>query len=263
MVTRSPAVAGTFYPEHASELAGCVARYLADAVDLSIAETLRPKVLIVPHAGYVYSGPVAASAYRLLGAYRAEIQRIVLLGPAHREYLQGMAVPSVDGFAMPNGEVPLDIDTISQVLDLPSVVTSDRAHAMEHSLEVQLPFLQSVLNRFVLVPIVVGDCPSEDVAGLLEATWGGTETLIVVSSDLSHYRPYAVAQTSDAATTREILARSSTLTGEQACGAYAINGLMRVAVAHDLQVRVLDVRNSGDTAGDRSQVVGYGAYALS
>jgi len=226
------------------------------------AQALAPKVLIVPHAGYVYSGPIAASAYRLLAPLRARINRVVLLGPAHRVYLQGMAVPSVDSFLMPNGEIPLDTDSIARVLRLPDVIVSDRAHAMEHSLEVQLPFLQSLLERFTLVPIVVGECASESVAAVLDALWGGAETLIVVSSDLSHYHSYAVAQRLDAATTHSIIDRSANLTGEQACGARAINGLMRATHAQDLSLEVLDVRNSGDTAGDRGQVVGYGAYVM-
>ncbi|MDH3642792.1 MAG: AmmeMemoRadiSam system protein B, partial [Gammaproteobacteria bacterium] len=198
-----------------------------------------------------------------VGAFSSAIRRVVLLGPAHRVYLQGMAVPSASAFAMPIGEVPVDTRAISKALSLPGVVSSDRAHAQEHSLEVHLPFLQSVLDDFKVVPIVVGECPAEEVACVLKALWGGDETLIVVSSDLSHYHPYTVAQTTDAATTRDIVARSVSLTGAQACGAFAINGLMRVANDFDLQVRALDVRNSGDTAGDRGRVVGYGAYVLS
>lgn len=261
MVARVPAVAGTFYPADAQVLARCVADYLAEG-DQPAPATAPPKVLIVPHAGYVYSGPIAASAYRLLAPLHARIDRVVLLGPAHRVYLQGMAVPSVDSFAMPNGDIPLDTEAIARVLELPGVVTSDRAHALEHSLEVQLPFLQSVLDSFKLVPIVVGECASDAVAGVLDALWGAAETLIVVSSDLSHYHPYAVARHLDSATTRDIVARSAALTGEQACGAYAINGLMRSAHARELSLQVLDVRNSGDTAGDRDRVVGYGAYVM-
>jgi AmmeMemoRadiSam system protein B len=249
-----------FYPDDAAALASCVSEYLAQAPGPP--DSRPPKALIVPHAGYVYSGPVAASAYRMLAAVRSHIRRVVLLGPAHRVYFQGMAVPSVDAFSMPNGEVELDRESIGQALALPGVVTSDSAHAMEHSLEVHLPFLQAVLDHFTLVPIVVGECPSADVGRVLELLWGGEETLIVVSSDLSHYHSYADAQKRDAATTREIVARSVTLTGDQACGAYAINGLMCVAAARDMQVQVLEVCNSGDTAGDRNQVVGYGAYAL-
>jgi AmmeMemoRadiSam system protein B len=278
MISRTPAVAGMFYPENGPELFECVAEYLATPVDDGVLPAggspfirapylkppfLKPKALIVPHAGYVYSGPIAASAYRLLIPMGAEIERVVLLGPAHRAYLQGMAVPSVDTFDMPNGEIQLDRAAIDQALALPGVITSDHAHALEHSLEVQLPFLQAVLDDFLLVPVVVGESAAEDVARVLNLLWGGGETLIVVSSDLSHYHSYKVAVRQDAATTQEILARSDTLNGDQACGAYAINGLMQASLAHDLQVEALDVRNSGDTAGDPAQVVGYGAYVLS
>ena len=260
MNTRSPAVAGTFYPGRKAELAECLKEMLADAVER--AESSTPKVLIVPHAGYVYSGPVAASAYSLLQAQRQSITRVVLLGPAHRVYLNEMAVPSAGSFATPLGEVPVDREAVTKALTLPGVVVSDEAHATEHSLEVHLPFLQTMLESFSVLPVVVGQCSSERVAALVDGFWGGDETLIVVSSDLSHYLPYPQACTKDAHTTELILQQSSSLTGEQACGAAAINGLMRVARQRDLWVEALDVRNSGDTAGDRSQVVGYGSYAL-
>lgn len=243
------------------ELARMVRTHLEDA-DLPPGG-LRPKALIVPHAGYIYSGPVAAAAYRTLEPYREEVERVVLLGPAHRVYLEGLAVPESEAFAVPTGTVPVDVEAVTRVLELPGVLASDHAHAAEHSLEVHLPFLQAVLERFSIVPIVVGACRKELVADVLEALWGGNETVFVVSSDLSHYHPYAVAQRLDASTSGEIVSRASNLTGEQACGAFAINGLMRAAVRHGLRVQALDLRNSGDTAGGRDQVVGYGAFALS
>jgi AmmeMemoRadiSam system protein B len=260
MESRSPAVADLFYPGEPAELAGLVRGYL-DNADLP-PPGLRPKALIVPHAGYVYSGPVAATAYRTLAPFRDEVQRVVLMGPAHRVYLEGMAVPEADTFRVPTGKVPVDAVGVARALKLPGVLASDRAHAAEHSLEVHLPFLQAVLERFSIVPIVVGACSSERVADVLDALWGGDETLIVVSSDLSHYHPYAEAREIDASTSGEIVSRACNLTGEQACGAFAINGLMRAARAHDLRVQELDLRNSGDTAGGRDQVVGYGAFAL-
>ncbi len=260
MKTRSPAVAGMFYPGRGAELAECVEEMLATAVAGTQSGT--PKVLIVPHAGYSYSGPVAASAYCLLHAQRQSIKRVVLLGPAHRVYLAEMALPSALSFATPLGEVPVDREAVTAALTLPGVIVSDEAHAAEHSLEVHLPFLQTMLESFSVLPVVVGQCSSERVAALLEAFWGGAETLIVVSSDLSHYLPYAEARSTDARTTELILQQSSDLSGEQACGAYAINGLMRVARKRRLWVEALDVRNSGDTAGDRSRVVGYGSYVL-
>jgi predicted class III extradiol MEMO1 family dioxygenase len=231
MVSRSPAVADLFYPGDPAELAGTVRAYLDRADAPTVA--LRPKALIVPHAGYAYSGPVAATAYRTLEPFRHEVERVILMGPAHRVYLEGLAVPETDAFAVPTGNVPVDVEAVARLLELPGVLASDQAHAAEHCLEVHLPFL-----------------------------WGGDETLIVVSSDLSHYHPYEVAQALDAATAGEILARACNLTGERACGAVAINGLMLAATGHDLQVRELDLRNSGDTAGDRDRVVGYGAFAL-
>lgn len=220
-----------------------------------------PKALIAPHAGYVYSGPIAATAYHLLAEHCAGISRVVLLGPAHRVYLTGLAFPSVDAFETPLGEVMLDRAGIEQALTLPGTVVSDDAHALEHCLEVQLPFLQAVLTDFRLVPIVVGNCPAEMVARVLENFWDD-ETLFVVSSDLSHYHRYAEAQQLDAETSARIVSRDDSLHGEAACGAAAINGLMQLARTHALTVTQLDVRNSGDTAGDRRQVVGYGAYAL-
>ena len=260
MTTRDAAVAGTFYPAVPSVLQADIERMLTES---SIASSDHcPKALIVPHAGYVYSGPVAASAYRLLASAAGSISRVVVLGPAHRVYVRGIAVPTVSHFATPFGDVPLDLSAIAQIETFPRVVTSDPAHQNEHSIEVQLPFLQSVLHAFSLVPLVVGECASTQVSQVIDALWGDDETLVVVSSDLSHYLPYREAKAVDADTDRAILARSYNLHGDQACGAYAINGLMRVADKRSLHVERLDIRNSGDTAGDKSQVVGYAAYAL-
>jgi len=258
MKTRRAAVAGMFYPAEPAELERTVGGLLAAAP----AARGDSKALIVPHAGYVYSGPTAACAYRLLEGRRGQIRRVVLLGPAHRVYLEGMALPSVDAFTTPLGDVPIDADAVLEVLELPGTQVSDTAHAGEHSLEVHLPFLQTVLDDFRLVPIVVGVCPARDVDAVLESLWGGDETLIVVSSDLSHFHAYDEARKIDANTTARIEARDATLAGDEACGAYAVNGLMLAAKAKGLDVRTLDVRNSGDTAGDRSRVVGYGSYAL-
>jgi len=258
MKARNAAVAGLFYPAETAMLERTVTEMLA-AVPAS---TDGAKAIIAPHAGYPYSGPTAAHAYRLLEGRRQRIRRVVLLGPAHRVYLQGMALPSVDAFTTPLGDVLIDKDGVRQALELPGTQVSDEAHAGEHSLEVHLPFLQIVLDDFRLVPIVVGVCPAREVEAVLEALWGGDETLIVVSSDLSHYHFYDAAQAIDANTTARIEARETSLHGEEACGAYALNGLMLAAKARGLQVRTLDLRNSGDTAGDKSRVVGYGAYAL-
>ncbi len=262
MIARPAAVAGMFYPAETATLERVVAELLDAAPIGEDGAEEGTKAIIAPHAGYQYSGPTAAHAYRLLGSHREHIRRVVLLGPAHRVYLQGMALPSVDAFTTPLGNVPIDTDAVGQVRALPGVRISDEAHADEHSLEVHLPFLQTVLDNFQLVPIVVGVCSPPEVRAVLEALWGGDETAIVVSSDLSHFHSYDDAQAIDASTTARIENRATTLEGEEACGAYALNGLLLAAKARGMNVRTLDVRNSGDTAGDRRRVVGYGAYAL-
>ena len=259
MTVRKAAVAGLFYEadsarlgQHINELMGAVRGAVSEA----------PKALIVPHAGYVYSGRTAARAYSCLLPHRDTIERVVLLGPAHRVYLRGMAVPSVDAFATPIGEIPLDLACIGQIQSMPGVCVSDEAHRAEHSLEVQLPFLQTVLGHFSLVPVVVGDCDPDRVAAVVDALWGGPETLVVVSTDLSHFHSYAEARKLDSITCKRLLARDSALTGEEACGAHALNGFMRSRGGRRLAIDLLELCNSGDTAGDRSRVVGYGAFLL-
>lgn len=256
---RPAAVAGMFYPGSARELALEVESLLTDAAS---GATSAPKALIVPHAGYIYSGPVAASAYAALATAKSSIRRVVLLGPCHRVAIRGLAVPLATGFATPLGTVSLDAALAQAVLDLPQVRQSDAPHQLEHSLEVQLPFLQAVLEDFTLLPLAVGDATMEEVAEVLDRVWGGPETLIVVSSDLSHYHAYAEAQRLDSATAKQILALSPLSSHEQACGATPVNGLISCAKKHGLMPRLLDLRNSGDTAGDRSRVVGYGAFAF-
>ena len=255
---RPAAVAGAFYPARPDALH----RLLVECLESARPATLRPKALIVPHAGYIYSGPIAASAYTLLEPLRALIRRVVLLGPVHRVWVAGLALPGVAAFETPLGRVPLDQAGIAAIADLPQVTVSAAAHAEEHSLEVHLPFLQTVLAGFSLIPLAVGGASPEAVAEVLERLWGGDETLIVVSSDLSHFLPYAEARQVDTATANAILNLDSHLIGEQACGAYPINGLMLAARRHGLAPHLLDMRNSGDTAGDRNRVVGYGAFAF-
>jgi len=259
MASREPAVAGSFYSADAEQLRQDVEGLLGQA---NLRSFVAPKAMIVPHAGYIYSGPVAAAAYRLLEPLRALISRVVLLGPAHRVYLDGMAIPASDSFRTPLGTVPLDAAAIQKIAELPGVCVSDVAHAQEHSLEVQLPFLQLTLNEFRIVPIVVGQCDGEQVARVIDTLWGGPETLIVISSDLSHYLTYEDARRTDQSTGRNIHDKVSTLTGKEACGAYAVNGLMSTRHCKDLDVETIDLRNSGDTAGDKSRVVGYGAFIL-
>jgi len=258
MTTRPAAVAGFFYPGDREILERTVQELLAAAPS----GENDAKAVVAPHAGYQYSGVTAAHAYRLLEHRHERIRRVVLLGPAHRVYLNGMGLPSVDAFATPIGDVPIDTQAVRQALELPGTQISDEAHAAEHSLEVHLPFLQAVLHDFMLVPIVVGVCSAEEVKDVIELLWGGEETAIIVSSDLSHFHTYETARQIDANTTARIEACESTLQGDEACGAHALNGLLLAARAKGLDVRTLDVRNSGDTSGDRHRVVGYGAYAL-
>lgn len=259
MDVRPAAVAGSFYPRDAASLAAQVGAYLAAARP---GPGERPKAIIAPHAGYIYSGPIAASAYALLAPLRGRIERVVLAGPAHRVYVRGAAVPSARAFDSPLGPVPVDRDAVARLLMLPFVEASDAAHAREHCLEVHLPFLQSVLGTFSLVPLVVGDCAPEEMARLLESVWGGDETLVVVSSDLSHYMPYEAARARDRETVDSILALDPRIDPDEACGAMPINGLLTLARARAMAVELLDLRNSGDTAGDREHVVGYAAFAF-
>jgi AmmeMemoRadiSam system protein B len=256
---RDAAVAGIFYEAGKRQLQRQVEALLRGAHPVTGPP---PKALIVPHAGYVYSGPTAAAAYRRLQPYRDSIERVALFGPAHRVYLPGMAVPSVDSFATPLGEVPVDRAAVERIAELPSACLSDEAHREEHCLEVQLPFLQSVLGPFMLVPVVVGRCAPGAVAAAMELLWDDPATLLMVSTDLSHYYRYEQALRIDALTCDRILARDSTIGGEEACGAHALNGLMSTALRRGLQVELLDMCNSGDTAGDREQVVGYGSFIL-
>ena len=220
------------------------------------------KALIAPHAGYVYSGPIAASAYRALGEVAHRIKRAVLIGPSHFVSFSGLAVSRASAFETPLGAVPIDDSLRGEILRLPHVVAADLPHAREHSLEVQLPFLQMLLSEFRVLPIATGKATVREVAAVLEHVWGDEETLIIVSSDLSHYLRYDAARSVDAATAQAILARSTELEGEQACGCIGINGLMWVAAQRALEVCLLDLRNSGDTTAERSRVVGYGAFAL-
>jgi AmmeMemoRadiSam system protein B len=259
---RPAAVAGAFYPEQPEALKQMLADCFAAAKPGPAESALRPKALIVPHAGYVYSGAVAASAYAVLKPWRASIRRVVLLGPVHRVWVPGLALPGVDAFESPLGRILLDQTGIAAIADLPQVSVSVAAHAEEHSLEVHLPFLQSVLADFWLIPLAVGGASPAAVAQVLDRLWGGDETLIVISSDLSHFLPYAEAKRADAATANAILGLNSHLVGEQACGAHPVNGLMLAAGQRGLVPHLLDLRNSGDTAGSRDRVVGYGAFAF-
>jgi AmmeMemoRadiSam system protein B len=256
---RPPAAAGTFYPDDPLELQTMVEAML----DAANSGKPPPKAMIVPHAGYIYSGPVAASGYARLRQAADTISRVILLGPAHRVAITGLALPEAGIFTTPLGEIMLDAEAIRQILPLPQVYVDAEAHRLEHSLEVHLPFLQAVLSHFTLVPVVVGDATATEVCEVIEQLWGGPETLLVISSDLSHYHDYDTARSLDAATSRAIEALALEDIGfNSACGRIPVSGLLLYARQHGLSVETIDLRNSGDTAGPRSQVVGYGTYVL-
>jgi AmmeMemoRadiSam system protein B/AmmeMemoRadiSam system protein A len=259
---RKAAVAGRFYPGNPGELEASVRRYLAEAQDAKTgADAAVPKAIIAPHAGYVYSGSVAASAYARLLPARGTITRVVLLGPCHRVPVRRLALSGADAFATPLGPVPLDQKTCALLAKLPHVQVFDASHAQEHSLEVHLPFLQVALGDFALVPLAVGDATGAEVAEVLERAWDGPETLIVISSDLSHYLSYDEARAIDAKTCRAIERLDGAAIGrDQACGRVPVKGLLALAKKRGLKVTTVDLRNSGDTAGPRDQVVGYGSW---
>lgn len=258
-MNRQPAVAGTFYPANPQQLENMLEQFLIEAE----APAKVPKVIIVPHAGYVYSGPIAATAYVRLKPAHHSITRVVLIGPSHHVAFRGLAVSRAEGFNTPLGLIPVDRQAVQALTQLPFVEYIEQAHAFEHSLEVQLPFLQEVLDNFSIVPIVASDATPEEVSEVLEMLWGGPETLIVISSDLSHYHSYATARKLDMATSQTIEdLQYEDLDSESACGRVGISGLLKLARDKSLTIKTIDLRNSGDTAGDRQKVVGYGAYVI-
>ncbi|NCF25283.1 MAG: AmmeMemoRadiSam system protein B [Gammaproteobacteria bacterium] len=255
-VVREPAVAGRFYPEDPGELRALVNGLLEGVTP---GAGVAPKALVAPHAGYIYSGAVAASAYSRLLPYRDTYRRVVLLGPCHRVPVAGMAVSGAEAFRTPLGDVPVDRETVAE-LEAKGIRVFEPSHQYEHSLEVQLPFLQTVLGEFSIVPVLVGEARPQAVAQLLEMLWGGPETLIVISSDLSHYLDYNAARSQDSRTCRRIEQLDADIGHEDACGATPLRGLLLAAKRRGMDVSTLDLRNSGDTEGDRDFVVGYGAW---
>lgn len=267
--TRPAAVAGLFYPDEPGPLRRLVDTFLDKAsLDNAVqgkaaaGEAGVPKAVIAPHAGYPYSGPVAGFAFEPLRPLRGRLERVVVIGPSHHVPFRGLALPEADCFDGPLGKVEIDLEASERLLELPQVRIDALPHDREHALEVEVPFLQQVLGPVRLVPLVVGRAEPAEVAEVLELLWGGEETLVVVSSDLSHFLDYSAARASDEATARDILALKDTLLPRQACGAAAINGLNHLAPRLGLEARLLDLRNSGDTAGGRDRVVGYGAFSL-
>ena len=257
---RAAAVAGTFYPGRRSTLLSAVREHL-ERVPLRAPAGRITKAVIAPHAGYIYSGPVAGHGFRPLQAEGERIQRVVLIGPPHRLPVGGLALPAASGFETPLGIVPVDEDLVGTIRDMPQVSVNAAAHAPEHSLEVELPFLQESLGKFSILPLLVGTDVPEKVAQVLDRVWGGPETRIVISSDLSHYLGYQSARDIDRQTVDRILALEA-VSHRRACGADAVNGFLLAARRHGLEPELLDLRNSGDTAGDRSRVVGYAAVAF-
>ena len=256
---RPAVVSGSFYPKDPQQLRGLIDRFL------SAAQKTRhsPKALIAPHAGYVYSGPVAARAYVSLENRKAPVERVVLVGPSHRVAFNGLALCGASYYSTPLGRIPIDVEAQKLLMNLQGVIISDEAHAYEHSLEVHLPFLQRILGEFKLIPLVAGNAPANQVAELVDCLWGGDETLIVISTDLSHYHDYATACRLDSATSHAIEACAwRELDFESACGRVPLSGLLYSAKARNMSAITLDLRNSGDTAGSRDRVVGYGAYLL-
>ena len=258
MRIRQPAVAGTFYPESADTLRSLIIDLLNDAPR----RKLSPKVLVVPHADYEHSGAVAASAYCLLEEVRQKIRRVVLLGPPHETSFEGVALPDCSSYSSPLGDIPLDTQTMQSLLKFHQVHQSDNFHAVEHSLEVQCPFLQVCLDDFLLIPLVVGDISAMSVAEILDYLWGGEETLLIISTELSHWHSYEETTYRDTLTAKTIEQLSGGLTGGQANGCDLLNGMMTVAGRRGMGVTTLDIRNSGDTTGEQDRVVGYGAFVI-
>jgi AmmeMemoRadiSam system protein B len=258
-MNRQPAVAGSFYPANPEQLHLMVDQFLSDAAT----DEKAPKAIIVPHAGYIYSGPIAATAYARLTKAHDRITRVVLIGPSHRVAFRGLAVSRAETFTTPLGNILVDQAAVQAIVQLPFVEYIEQAHTYEHSLEVHLPFLQEVLDNFEIVPIVAGDASPEQVSQVLEVLWGGDETLIVISSDLSHYHDYVTAQQMDKSTSHTIeQLQYEHLASESACGKVPVSGLLKLARKKSLSVKTIDLRNSGDTAGDKASVVGYGAYVI-
>jgi len=258
---RKPAVAGMFYPSDTDELRGEVVAYIHDGHRTKNLHL--PKAIIAPHAGYIYSGPIAGSAYAYLLPLKTIIKRVILLGPTHHVAFRGIACSNASHFHTPLGDIPVDQKAYNEISDLPFVIHNDLAHRDEHSLEVHLPFLQESLESFSIVPLVIGDASGEEVSQVIGKLWGGEETLIVVSSDLSHYMKYEEARRIDRLTSEAIEnLKPDDIEFSQACGRLPVQGLLIEAAKHNLTATTVDLRNSGDTAGDKHQVVGYGAYVF-
>jgi AmmeMemoRadiSam system protein B len=259
MHIRPAAMVGTLYPADAEQLSAQLAKLL-----LSCQQSIEtPKVIIAPHSGYLFSGQVAACAYRSLSHIAPTISRVILVGPSHQQHCHGIALPTADYFQTPLGEVSVDQQALKQLEQLTDVNFNDSVHELEQSLELQLPFLQLCLLNFTIVPIIIGTTHAHHVAQVLNSVWGSNETLIVISTDLSHYLDYQQAKNIDFKTCHEISQLSDLITEQQACGSTVLNGLMKVAKQRNLAAKLLDCRNSGDTTGSKDKVVGYASFIFS
>jgi hypothetical protein len=260
MRSRPAAVAGMFYSDKPQELAATVKSYLAAATPTG---DKPPKAIVAPHAGFIYSGPVAGSAYASLAARGKAVERVILVGPSHRVGFSGLALSSATAFETPLGPVHVDREAVAELESQGLAREFEPAHRNEHSLEVQLPFLKHSFPDARIVPILAGDDDWQALAKAIDLLWGGEETTLVASSDLSHYHDYATAQRIDAATAKDLeRLAAGQIDFDQACGATAVNALLSVAASKGLGCLTLDLRNSGDTAGPRDRVVGYGAFAV-
>jgi AmmeMemoRadiSam system protein B len=259
---RPAAVAGTFYPGRRQDLVSTLDALLGPARRAVDPAPAPAKAYVLPHAGYVYSGATAALGYADLERRRGTVTRVVLLGPTHRVAVAGLALPGAEGLETPLGTVRVEPPDPELRIALPQLVDSPEAHALEHSLEVHLPFLQSVLGDVAVVPLAVGRAAPDEVAEVIDALWGGPETVVVVSSDLSHYLHHDEARAVDAGTVEQVLALDGPLDHHQACGATPVNGLLVVARRRGMSARLLGMCTSGDVTGDRRRVVGYAAVAF-
>ena len=263
MKVRPPAVAGTFYPSSPAQIRKMVSSYIAEARPRLPKNGHRVRAVIAPHAGYAYSGPIAGSSYAALASLKDSVRTVFLFGPSHFVAFEGLALPDAEAFETPLGLVRIDPDAYRVASALPQVIVSAEAHASEHSLEVQLPFLQEVLPEVCVLPFAVGDASANDVVDVMERLLEMQHSAMIISSDLSHYLSYEAAQRADRDTSDRILRLEGPIQPDRACGAAPLNGLLRFAEDENLEPRLLDLRNSGDTAGDRSRVVGYGAFSFS
>ena len=253
-------VAGMFYPGEEASLRQMVDGFIQKALSFD----LRPRAIIAPHAGYIYSGSIAGTAYKTIAAVRDQIENVIIMSPAHRFYLRGIALHMADAFATPLGNIPVNIGIVKKIKQFSSVQWEERSFIQEHGLETHLPFIQRAFKPGIkIVPMIVGECQESEVAEILESVWEDPRNFVIISSDLSHFHSYADAKKLDRNTVDLIQnLDSQSLDTEFACGHYPICGLLNLARNRKLKIKALDIRSSGDTAGSKESVVGYGSFAV-